>query len=186
MSLRKTSIVGGSEVGGTKTCVQPHFVDLSPSSWTIPFSLQTAQPVQDIQGLNIPIILNQPPTPTPSSSQPGPFLQLQTNFNVPVPLPSPPLYPDEDDEPHPLVGQPLAPTHLTFNEIGSRFLPHTTSPIRTLLPLLGDKLLLIGHDDGLSVLNMFPQEWSDTGLRTKGPSEAEAHRIWDGEGFVAF
>lgn len=141
--------------------------------------------MQEVQQLNVPIILNQPPTPSASSIQAGgPSLHLQTSFNGPFPLLSPPLYPEEDEEPHPLIGQLLAPTHLTFNEFGSRFLPHTTAPIRTLLPLLGDKLLLIGHDDGLSVLNMFPQEWGEYGLRNKGPSEAEAHRIWEGEGSV--
>jgi hypothetical protein len=55
-----------------------------------------------------------------------------------------------------------------------------------LLPLLGDRLLLIGHDDGLSVLNMFPQEWTDAGLQTRGPGEAEAHPVWTGEGLLRF
>lgn len=45
-------------------------------------------------------------------------------------------------------------------------------------------MLLIGHDDGLSVLNMFPKEWSDEGLDEKGPNEAEAHHILKGEGWV--
>lgn len=43
-------------------------------------------------------------------------------------------------------------------------------------------MLLIGHDDGLSVLDMFPQEWTDGGLTTKGPSDAQAKLIWQGEG----
>jgi hypothetical protein len=59
------------------------------------------------------------------------------------------------------------------------------SPIRCLLPLLSDRLLLIGHDDGLSVLNMLPQEWAETGgLVQKGPDEAKARLIWEGEGLV--
>jgi len=67
-------------------------------------------------------------------------------------------------------------------QFGSRFLPHTTSPIRCLLPLLSDKLLLIGHDEGLSVLDMFPQEWTETGgIAIKGPDEAQARLIWRGE-----
>ncbi|KAI0265162.1 hypothetical protein BC834DRAFT_1041995 [Gloeopeniophorella convolvens] len=120
-----------------------------------------------------------------SSSRPHlalPTLQLQTDFDV---LPSPPIEPDEQfefDPSQPMPGEPLEPAHLGLNQFGSRFLPHTTAPIRALLPLLGDRLLLIGHDDGLSVLNMFPQEWSDTGLRTLGPAEAQAHAIWTGEG----
>ncbi|KAA1466563.1 hypothetical protein DENSPDRAFT_831416 [Dentipellis sp. KUC8613] len=127
---------------------------------------------------------NQPtafPGPEQGGSTSIPHLQVQTAFK---PLPSPPIYPEEypSAESQPLVGQPLSPTHISLHQFGSRFLPHTTYPIRTLLPLLGDKLLLIGHDNGLSVLNMFPQEWTDTGLRNKGPAEAEAHPIWEGEG----
>ncbi|THH16413.1 hypothetical protein EW146_g4220 [Bondarzewia mesenterica] len=120
------------------------------------------------------IVLDQP-------SISHPRLTLQTGFQ---PLPSPPIYPDElpAEESQPLVCESLLPTHLSLNQFGSRFLPHTHAPIRALLPVLGDKLLLIGHDDGLSVLNMFPQEWMETGLQSKGPSEAQAHRIWEGEG----
>lgn len=76
----------------------------------------------------------------------------------------------------------LSPTRMQLHQFGSRFLPHTSSQIRCLLPVLGDNMLLIGHDDGLSVLNMFPKEWSDEGLDEKGPNEAEAHHILKGEG----
>jgi len=90
--------------------------------------------------------------------------------------PTPPL------SPLPFVSQRLSPTHLKINHFGSRFLPHTTSPIRCLLPLESDRLLLIGHNEGLSVLNMFPQEWTETGsLSIKGPGEAQARLIWQGE-----
>lgn len=44
-----------------------------------------------------------------------------------------------------------------------------------------DRLLLIGHDEGLSVLDMFPQEWTESGLSFKGPDEAQARSIWQGE-----
>ncbi|KAI0248727.1 hypothetical protein BJV78DRAFT_1284612 [Lactifluus subvellereus] len=121
-------------------------------------------------------------TPTPSSSLPT--LQLYTDFKD---LPKPPDQPAVDepleyDPSLPIVGESLRPAHLGLHQLGSRFLPHTTSPIRALLPLLGDRLLLIGHDNGLSVLNMFPQEWTDVGLQTRGPGEAQAHSIWTGEG----
>jgi len=80
------------------------------------------------------------------------------------------------------VSQVIEPTHLKINHFGSRFLPHTTSQIRCVLPLLGDKLLLIGHDDGLSVLDMFPQEWTEDGeIVTKGPDEAQSRELWRGE-----
>ncbi|ETW84114.1 hypothetical protein HETIRDRAFT_381493 [Heterobasidion irregulare TC 32-1] len=126
-----------------------------------------------------PIFLNEPPTSAPSASHPP--LTLHTAFE---PLPSPPLYPDEylSDDAQPLVAESLAPTHLSLNQFGSRFLSHTPAPIRALLPLLGDKLLLIGHDRGLSVLDMFPREWTDYGLQQKGPGEAQAYLIWEGEG----
>jgi len=68
------------------------------------------------------------------------------------------------------------------NQFGSRFLPHTQNRIRCLLPLMNDRLLLIGHDEGLSVLDMFPQEWTETGnTTTKGPDEANARLMWEGE-----
>ncbi len=124
-----------------------------------------------------------PSTPGPSTAIP---LQLHTDKDY---LPSPPIQPEElleYDPSQPVAGESLPPVHLGLHQLGSRFLPHTTSPIRALLPILGHRLLLIGHDDGLSVLNMFPQEWTDIGLQTKGPREAEAHAIWTGEGSLVF
>jgi len=45
--------------------------------------------------------------------------------------------------------------------------------------------LLIGHNEGLSVLDMFPQEWSETGgINVKTPDEAQARPIWEGEGYT--
>jgi hypothetical protein len=124
--------------------------------------------------------------PQDGPSTPGPSTGIQTQqLNIPHDLlPSPPIQPEElleYDPSQPIAGESLRPTHLGLHQLGSRFLPHTTSPIRALLPLLGDRLLLIGHDDGLSVLNMFPQEWTDIGLQTRGPGEAEVHAIWTGE-----
>ncbi|KAF8076773.1 hypothetical protein FPV67DRAFT_1605191 [Lyophyllum atratum] len=84
--------------------------------------------------------------------------------------------------PLPFISKTLAPTHLKINQFGSRFLPHATSHIRCLLPLESDRLLLIGHDEGLSVLDLFPQEWLDNGgIAFKGPDEAQARLIWQGE-----
>jgi hypothetical protein len=68
------------------------------------------------------------------------------------------------------------------NQFGSRFLPHAENRIHCLLPLMSDRLLLIGHDEGLSVLDMFPQEWTETGhIVTKGADEAQARLMWKGE-----
>ncbi|OBZ70500.1 hypothetical protein A0H81_09681 [Grifola frondosa] len=118
-----------------------------------------------------------------SSSAPGPpLLHLQTDFSqAPIPV-SPPAHTQFPPPPAPLIPEPLSPSHLQLYQFGSRFLPHTNSPIRCLLPLSNDHLLLIGHDDGLSVLDMFPREWTDDGLVEKGPSDAVAKLIWEGEG----
>lgn len=85
----------------------------------------------------------------------------------------------------PFPSKGLPPTHLRVNQFGSRFLPHTTSPIRCLLPIESDRFMLIGHDEGLSVLDMFPQEWTEDGnISVKGPDEAQARLIWRGERLV--
>ncbi|KAI5123406.1 hypothetical protein M0805_006112 [Coniferiporia weirii] len=91
----------------------------------------------------------------------------------------PPLYPrDEPETPIPATGESLLPSHLKLHHFGSRFLPHTAWPINALLPLMGDRLLLIGHDNGLSVLDMFPS--GDP--TTSGPADAQVRTIWEGEG----
>ena len=52
---------------------------------------------------------------------------------------------------------------------------------------MGDRMLLIGHDEGLSVLNFFPREYSESGeLTTKGPDEAESRLIWRGEWYARY
>ncbi|KAF8638526.1 hypothetical protein AX17_002069 [Amanita inopinata Kibby_2008] len=87
-----------------------------------------------------------------------------------------------NSQPLPFVSQRLSPTHLRLCQFGSRFLPHATSPIRCLLPLLSDRYLLIGHDEGLSVLDMFPRERTESGdVIQKGPHEATSRQIWTGE-----
>jgi hypothetical protein len=117
----------------------------------------------------------------------GTRLHIQTNdlsssSSVPFISPAPSRTPSPPLSPLPFVSQRLSPTHLKISHFGSRFLPHTTAPIRCLLPLESDRLLLIGHDEGLSVLNMFPREWTETGvLSTNGPDEAQARLIWQGE-----
>jgi hypothetical protein len=84
--------------------------------------------------------------------------------------------------PLPPVSTVLRPTHLKMHHFGSRFLPHSTTPIRCLLPLQADRLLLIGHDEGLSVLDMYPQDWNDSGgIDLKGPEDAAVRPIWEGE-----
>jgi hypothetical protein len=138
-----------------------------------------------------PVIINEPASPLlgqPSDSQ---RLRVLTDFSGVPPLPPP------KDETTPtsqfshsallspekgLVVEHLKPSHLRLNHFGSRFIPHTTAPIRCILPLPAEELVLLGHDDGLSVLNMFPSEWNEHGLVSKGPGDAQARPVWEGEG----
>ncbi|KAK0230285.1 hypothetical protein IW262DRAFT_1521668 [Armillaria fumosa] len=129
--------------------------------------------------LSVPLIIQEPPTPTANT-----YLHIQTEgLNTCMPPPETPRL-NSPLPPLPAVSTRLRPTHLKMNNFGSRFLPHATAPIRCLLPILSGKLLLIGHDEGLSVLDMYPQEWSETdaGITIKGPEEAVSRAIWLGEG----
>ncbi|EGN92045.1 hypothetical protein SERLA73DRAFT_173171 [Serpula lacrymans var. lacrymans S7.3] len=111
-----------------------------------------------------------------------PPLRIRINDGLSTDVPQVDASPTPVEPPSQPPGELLSPTHLKLHQFGSRFLPHSTSPIRCVLPLQSDRLLLIGHDSGLSVLNMFPSEWVDTGgLVQKGPNEAQARPIWEGE-----
>lgn len=130
----------------------------------------------------IPTISNQPATPL----SPG----LPLGLRIHTDLPALPLQEEEDTDPPsspppPLPGQRLTPSRLRLNQFGSRFLPHTEHAIRCVLPLLDDSLLLIGHDRGLSVLDMFPQQWTEHGsVESLGPDDAQARIMWEGEAYV--
>ena len=132
----------------------------------------------------IPRVVEEPPTPTPTN-----HLPLHLRIHTDLPSLPPPQYDEAQalsDTPPAFVGQQLLPSQLQLNQFGSRFLPHATSPIRCVLPLLNDRLVLVGHDEGLSVLDLFPQEWTDAGtLHCKGPDEAVARLMWRGEAYVS-
>ena len=117
----------------------------------------------------------------PTSSQQPDLPRLKTDFERELP----PINLIESPHPAPpdcFIGTTLTPTHLKLNQFGSRFLPHTTAQMRCLLPLPEGRLLLIGHDDGLSVLDTYPLEWNDQGgITTKGPDEAKVLPVWTGE-----
>ncbi|KAF6761980.1 hypothetical protein DFP72DRAFT_877649 [Ephemerocybe angulata] len=118
-----------------------------------------------------------PPIPGPAES-----LHIQTNNLSLNDRPSHSPRTSVSDVQLPFISQPIPPSHLKINHFGSRFLPHATSQIRCILPLLSDRLILIGHDEGLSVLDMFPQEWTENGeIAVKPPNEAQAHFVWRGE-----
>ncbi|KIM46555.1 hypothetical protein M413DRAFT_441642 [Hebeloma cylindrosporum] len=142
-----------------------------------------SQEDMDVSSANVfPSIVNHPPTPIHPHG-PGVPLHIQTSGLMQNG--SPPHSMDDTSTlaaPIPFVSQVIEPTHLKINHFGSRFLPHTTSQIRSVLPLLGNTMLLVGHDNGLSVLDMFPQEWTEGGeIVTKGPDEAQCREIWRGE-----
>ena len=108
-------------------------------------------------------------------------LHIQTS-NLTISSPTESSNPDDASVHLPFVSQTVEPSHLKVNQFGSRFLPHATSQIHCILPLMADRLILIGHDEGLSVLDMFPQEWTENGgIAVKQPSEAQAYPIWRGE-----
>ncbi|KAH8118401.1 hypothetical protein DFH11DRAFT_1567213 [Phellopilus nigrolimitatus] len=107
----------------------------------------------------------------------GNTVQIPT-FEPPSYFPSE-LEPEPEPEtPIPAIGEFLHPAHLKLHNFGSRFLPHAAWPINALLPLMGNRLLLIGHDNGLSVLDMFPSGDPET----SSPADAQARVIWEGEG----
>lgn len=123
------------------------------------------------QSLRVPSTHGQP-APSIHSNWSGNTVQV-SNYD-------PPSYClDEPETPSiPIPSESIHPSHLKICSFGSRFLPHTTSPIRALLPLTGDRYMLIGHENGLSVMDLFPTGDPDT----SNPSDAIVRPIWEGEG----
>ena len=153
----------------------PNFSMYAPSAYTSTAFTSSSHPPS--------MYSSAPSSYNPMASFPmHPQLHLQTSFSEGIPI-SPLAHTRYPSPPASLIPESLEPSHLKMYNFGSRFLPHTTSPIRCLLPISNHRLLLIGHDDGLSVLDMFPRDSSpDDEEDEKGPSEAEAKLIWEGEG----
>ena len=86
-----------------------------------------------------------------------------------------------------VVTERLEPTGLSIYQFGSRFIPHSATPITSLLPLLDDRFILIGDMDGLGVLDVFP---SKSSLSVEDPSISHAlegttrRDLWTGEAYV--
>lgn len=83
-----------------------------------------------------------------------------------------------------LAPQRLGETSLSLYEFGSRFIPHSSTPIRCLLPLLEDRYLLIGSDDGLGMLDVFPESESlalENGSVLHALEAAKRRDVWTGE-----
>lgn len=120
-----------------------------------------------------------PPSPPPRSELRPPSSRLSRTQTV-LSNSSPPGN-DPKSEPsasYITSGQALPPSHLNLHSFGSRFLPHSALPILALLPLFNDTKLLIGHMNGLSVLDMDPQ----VPLSELGSKEPRRRDIWRGEG----
>lgn len=158
-----------------------------PTIYSAVRSSQSGQPEQPpiLQDPNRPQGGNSSGVTLAEGSSPPFRLHIETHFNNGKPLPdTPPVVLPLNTGPTPSIGEALPPTRLRVHQFGSRFLPHTTAPIRCLLPILGDRFLLLGHDDGLSVMDMYPKEWTELGLAEKGPNDAQVRPIWTGEGSV--
>ncbi|KAI4528152.1 hypothetical protein GGG16DRAFT_56481 [Schizophyllum commune] len=139
---------------------------------------QAPPPPLPPRSINVPtpMITREPPTPQPALQIRTVDLLRQESI-VEAPPETPPM------PALPFLPQRLKPSHLKMFNFGSRFLPHSTVPIRCLLPILSDRLILIGHDEGLSVLDLYPQHWDNAGhIVQRGPDEAQARTIWTGEG----
>ncbi|KAH7343385.1 hypothetical protein B0J17DRAFT_642193 [Rhizoctonia solani] len=106
----------------------------------------------------------------PGQPQPPAYSMPAERLTTPPPAPA-------------LVTRPIARC-LSVAHFGSRFIPHSNSPIATLLPIgADDRFLLIGTERGLSVLDILP---AFHGAPTSNPArileEAKPRDIWTGEG----
>ncbi|KAF8605299.1 hypothetical protein BDV93DRAFT_521639 [Ceratobasidium sp. AG-I] len=92
---------------------------------------------------------------------------------LPVPAPAPPP-----------VTRAVARC-LSIAHFGSRFIPHSNTPISTLLPLgLDDRFLLLGTQHGLAVLDVLPTLHGAQPVSNPARilEEAKPRDIWTGEG----
>ncbi|KDQ20517.1 hypothetical protein BOTBODRAFT_169263 [Botryobasidium botryosum FD-172 SS1] len=116
-----------------------------------------------------------PPTPTAESGPPDRRLALPPSYSATtMPKPTP-------------VGEDMSPCHLSIHQFGSRFISHSSSPINTILPILSDKLILIGTREGLFVLDVLPSlHGGGQGFRLGQNAglldDARPRQIWSGEG----
>ncbi|KAG8802115.1 hypothetical protein FRB91_010667 [Serendipita sp. 411] len=83
-----------------------------------------------------------------------------------------------------LSAQRIGDTRLSIYEFGSRFIPHSASPIRSLISLLDDRYLLLGGPDGLGFLDVFPENQlmaADSDSIVHPLEGAKRRDIWTGE-----
>lgn len=73
-----------------------------------------------------------------------------------------------------------------MHDFGSRFIPHADSQIHAVLPLMSDRYLLLGTDDGLSVLDLLPGLHGGSSNLSSGGhvmslGDAKPRKLWVGE-----
>jgi hypothetical protein len=80
-------------------------------------------------------------------------------------------------------GHRIACSSASLHNFGSRFIPHSTSRINALLPILSDRFLLLGTDDGLSVLDLLPGSHGgqENGSGAWNLGDSKARVIWKGD-----
>jgi hypothetical protein len=83
------------------------------------------------------------------------------------------------------AGERIAQSHASLHTFGSRFIPHADCQIHCVLPLMSDRFLLLGTDDGLSVLDLLPELHGGSTNPSRGGhlnlGDAKPRKLWIGE-----
>ncbi|KAG8829539.1 hypothetical protein FRC17_006423 [Serendipita sp. 399] len=106
---------------------------------------------------------------------------LDTNFTDQAPPSVAPLGSPMSAQ---LSAQRIGDTNLSLYEFGSRFIPHSSYPVRSLVPILDDRYLLLGGPDGLGFLDIFPENQliaADSDSIVHPLEGAKRRDIWTGE-----
>ncbi|PVG00490.1 hypothetical protein CPB86DRAFT_773734 [Serendipita vermifera] len=83
-----------------------------------------------------------------------------------------------------LVSHRVGDTRLSVYHFGSRFIPHSIAPIRSLVSLCDDRYLLLGGLDGLGMLDIFPERAqvnTDDSVISHPLEAAKRRELWTGE-----
>ena len=86
-----------------------------------------------------------------------------------------------------VVSEQLGDTRLSVYQFGSRFIPHSATPIKSIVPLLDDRFVLMGGMDGLGVLDIFPDNSTlsvEDASMLHALEGATRRDLWAGEAYV--
>ncbi|KAF8314699.1 hypothetical protein DL93DRAFT_2198497 [Clavulina sp. PMI_390] len=130
--------------------------------------------------------LSVPPPPPPISAAPSSF-QPQPNYSETLPSSIP--YTEYEDTPlkRLSVGERIPQSHVSIHHFGSRFIPHADCQIHAVLPVMADRYLLLGTDDGLAVLDLLPSLHGGATGHNAGRGhlmnlgDAKPRKLWVGE-----